>query len=210
MQQDVNSDGPVLFYSPGACSLAVHIILDEIDKPFDLELMVTDKGETQTDKFKKVNPKGRLPVLARNDWVLTEAPAILLHLARKYPDFSPSGEEELSRTMEWFNWLSGTVHSVAIRQIWRTEYFTDDATAFDAIRKKGHEHLAEAHALIESRLGQGEWALTSGYTVQDPFLLVFYRWGHRMNLPMKENCPKWTKLDLLFKYMARRKRETGK
>ena len=122
MWPNMRTDIPVLFYSPGACSLAVHIVLEEIGQPFDLVQVVTGKGETRTDKFKNVNPKGRLPVLAKGDWTLTEA-----------------------------------------------------------------------HALIENRLADNTWALASGYTVLDPFLLVFYRWGNRMNLPMKHNYPNWTK-----------------
>lgn len=193
MWPDMRTDVPVLFYSPGACSLAVHIALEEIGQPFDLEKVVTGKGETRTEKFKRLNPKGRLPVLASGDWVLTEAPAIMLHLANEHAAIAPKGQEELSRALEWFNWLSGTVHSVAIRQVWRTESFTNDKSMYEAIQAKGYENLAEAHALIESRLSDGEWALPSGYSVVDPFLLVFYRWGNRMNLPMKEKCPAWTK-----------------
>lgn len=189
----IRSDLPVLVYSPGACSLAPHIVLEEIGRPFDLELVSTGKGEARTDKFRDLNPKGRLPVLVKDDWTLTEAPAILLHLANDNQVFAPKGQEEMSRALEWFNWLSGTVHSVVIRQIWKTEYFTDDPDAFVAIQAKGYEHLIEAHKLIESRLEEGKWILDSGYTVLDPFLLVFYRWGHRMKLPMRENCPKWTK-----------------
>lgn len=173
--------------------MAPHIVLEEIGQPFNLELVSTDKGEARSDKFKKLNPKGRVPVLIKGDWMLTEAPAILLHLASENPEFAPKGQEEFSRALEWLNWLSGTVHSVAIRQIWKSEYFTTDPAMHASIQAKGHEHLAEAHALIENRLTGEEWILPSGYTVLDPFLLVFYRWGHRMNLPMRENCPKWTK-----------------
>ena len=189
----IRSDLTVLFYSPGSCALAPHIALEEIGTPFELELVSTDQGEARTDKFKNLNPKGRIPVLVKGDWTLTEAPAILLHLANDNPMFAPKGQDEVTRALEWFNWLSGTVHSVAIRQIWRSEYFTNDLNALDAIRAKGYEHLIEAHKLIESRLTEGEWVLDSGYTVLDPYLLVFYRWGHRMNMPMRENCPKWTK-----------------
>lgn len=188
----IPSDIPVLIYSPGSCALAPHIILEEIGEPFGLELVSTDKGEARTDKFRDLNQKGRIPVLVKGDWMLTEAPSILLHLANESSKFAPKGQEELSRALEWFNWLSGTVHSVAIRQIWRPEYFTNDPNALAAIQAKGHEHLIEAHKLIESRLKMDKWALDSGYTVLDPFLLVFYRWGHRMKIPMRENCPKWT------------------
>lgn len=188
----VRSDIPVLAYSPGACSLAPHIVLEEIGKPFDLELVSTDNGEARSDKFRGINPKGRIPVLIIDNKTLTEAPAILLHLAHDSQVIAPKGQDEMFRALEWFNWLSGTVHSVAIRQIWRTEYFTNDPGAYDSIQAKGYEHLNEAHKLIESRLTE-KWVLGSGYTVLDAFLLVFYRWGHRMKLPMRDNCPKWTR-----------------
>ena len=189
----IRSDVTTLIFSPGSCALAPHIVLEEIGKPFALTLVSTDQGEARTDKFRNLNPKGRIPVLIKGDWMLTEAPAILLHLANDNPMFAPKGQEEVSRALEWFNWLSGTVHSVAVRQIWKSEYFTCDPDAHEPIREKGYEHLIEAYSLIESRLTEGEWVLNSGYTVLDPFLLVFYRWGHRMKLPMRENCPKWTK-----------------
>lgn len=189
----LRTDVPVLIYSPGSCALAPHIALEEIGLPFDLELVSTDKGEARAEKFRKLNPKGRIPVLVEGDWMLTEAPAILLHLASEHSFLAPKGKDEMSLALEWLNWLSGTVHSVAIRQIWKSEYFTADPNTYDAIRTKGREHLAEAHALIESRLVDGEWILASGYTVLDPFLLVFYRWGNRMQLPMREKFPKWTR-----------------
>lgn len=185
---------PVLYYSPGSCSLAVHIVLEEIGKPYRLEQIVTDEGEARTPEFRRLNPKGRVPVLIEGDSILTEAPAILMHLALSNPnvELAPVGNEELFRTLEWFNWLSGTVHAVAVRQIWRPEYFTNDTVRHEAIIAKGHEHLREAHQLIEQRLASKTWAMPSGYTVLDPYLLVFYRWGNRMKLPMSTLFPAWT------------------
>ncbi len=187
------SDTPVLFYSPGSCSLAPHIVLEEANKPFHLELVVTDKGEARTNRFRKLNPKGRIPVLIKGTWMLTEAPAILLYLAAENPDLSPNDSEEYVRALEWFNWLSGTVHSIAVRQIWRPEYFSNDPAMHKAIQAKGHEHLVEAYELIESSILAGEWGLQSNFTVLDPYLLVFYRWGNRMKIPMQNMYPKWTK-----------------
>ena len=81
MNQADRSATRTLFYSPGACSLAPHIVLEEIGQPFSLVLVSTDRGETHTPEFLSVNPKGRIPVLVTGNTVLTEAPAILLHLA---------------------------------------------------------------------------------------------------------------------------------
>jgi glutathione S-transferase len=189
----MTSGKPTLIYSPGSCSLAPHIVLEELDLPFDLQAVNTDRGDTRTGAFAKVNPKGRVPVLIEGDAVYTEAPAILLHLAQKSDDgwLMPKGPEELVRTLEWYNWLSGTVHSVAIRQIWRSGYFTAADEGHEPIRDKGHQHLKQAFGLIEKRQS-GEWLMPSGYTVLDPYLLVFYRWGNRLDYDMRTAYPAWT------------------
>ena len=47
-----------LYYSPGACSLAVHILLRELEAPFQLKLVALAKGEQLQAEYKAVNPKG--------------------------------------------------------------------------------------------------------------------------------------------------------
>lgn len=191
----MNNQIPLLYYSPGSCSLAVHIILEEIGKPFNLHKIVTDEGDAKKPEFRQLNPKGRIPVLIEGENILTEAPAILMYLGMSNPEkkLAPATNEEIYKSLEWFNWLSGTVHSIAVRQIWRPEYFSNDASNREAIIARGHQHLTEAHQLIETRLQQDCWALGSRYTILDPFLLVFFRWGNRMNIPMSEVYPVWTK-----------------
>lgn len=189
----IRSVKPILVWSPGSCSLAPHIVLEELGAPFALQEVSTDKGEMKSEAFAKLNPKGRVPVLIEGCTIYTEAPAILLHLAQKSADgcLLPKGAEELVRTLEWFNWLSGTVHSVAIRQIWRSKHFTLSNDGHEPIRGKGHEHLRQAFRQIEER-NEGGWLMPSGYTVLDPYLLVFYRWGNRLGYNMRDNYPVWT------------------
>ena len=74
-----------LYYSPGACSLAPHIVLEEIGVAFSLVLASTSDGTTRSPEYLRVNPKGRVPALSIGDSVITEAPAILLHLALSNP-----------------------------------------------------------------------------------------------------------------------------
>jgi len=169
-------------------------VLEEIGQPFSLAMISTDRGETRSAEFKKINPRGRVPVLVDGAFSLTEAPAILLHLAQTSPqaDLMPTGQDGLVRAIEWFNWLSGTVHAVATRMIWRADSFTADASHTAPIKQKGFEHLASAHALIEERLADKTWVLGDNYSVLDPYLLVFYRWGHRMKIDMRQQYPAWT------------------
>jgi glutathione S-transferase len=189
---------PILSFSPGACSLAPHIILEEIEKPFHLELVSTSDGSTRKPEYIKLNPKGRVPVLVTDDSVLTEAPAILMHLALSNPERSliPNSSDDLVRAIEWFNWLSGTVHAVAIRQIWRPETFTEHKEQHEAITQKGMKNLADAFAYIDSRLTKRDWALGSHYSIVDAYLLVFYRWGNRIGFDMRTMYQAWTRQTL--------------
>ena len=97
-----------LFYSPAACSMAVHIVLEEIGEPYETELVSTRPGGgTGTAAWKVRNPKGRVPALTgvpgriggEGD-LLTEAHAILFNLARTHPKArllptDPAGEAQL-------------------------------------------------------------------------------------------------------------------
>jgi glutathione S-transferase len=189
---------PTLYFSPGACSLAPHIVLEEIGLPFQLSHRSTSDGSTHTPEYLLMNPKGRVPVLVTGNSVLTEAPAILLHLAISNPDQKllsgiPDG---LVRSIEWFNWLSGTVHAVAIRQVWRPESFTDMRAQHEDIVAKGKKNLEDAFAHIEFRLAKIDWAVGDRYSIVDPYLLVFYRWGNRIGFDMRALYKSWTKHSL--------------
>jgi glutathione S-transferase len=70
-----------LYYSPGACSMAVHIVLEELGVPYELELVSVQSGATSGPAYLAVNPKGRVPALRRNNEILTEVGAILAYLA---------------------------------------------------------------------------------------------------------------------------------
>jgi glutathione S-transferase len=58
--------------------------------------------------------------------------------------------------------------------------------------EKGRRHLASAFALIEAKLEGRTWAMGECYSVVDPYLLVFFRWGNRMFIDMQTNYPAWT------------------
>jgi glutathione S-transferase len=68
----------------------------------------------------------------------------------------------------------------------------DRALSDQPIEQKGFEHLAVAHALIEERMAGKTWVIGDRYSVVDPYLLVFYRWGNRMRIDMRQKYPAWT------------------
>ena len=79
-----------LYYSPGACSLGIHVLLEEIGKPYQTEIVNLREGAQFRPEFTSVNPKSKVPTLQRDDGsVLTEFPAIAVWLARTNPASAP-------------------------------------------------------------------------------------------------------------------------
>ncbi|CAI8892876.1 MULTISPECIES: glutathione S-transferase family protein [Pseudomonas] len=195
----------LLYYSPGACSLAAHILLEEMAQPFKLELRSALKGiGTQTPEYLSINPKGRVPALLCLDspigeetGVLTELPAILAYLAHqaKTGRFIPDTPGELGRCLEWLNWLSGTVHSLSYGQVWRPQRFVDDENLFPAIVEKGRRNVMDNYRFIEQHIVEAKApSILSGYNVVHPVLLVFWIWGKWIDLDMNKSFPAWHRL----------------
>ena len=80
-----------LYYMPGACSIGIHVLLEEIGKPYDAHKVDGAKQEQYGPDFVALNPKSKVPTLQRDDGsVLTEFPAIAVWLARKNPELGPA------------------------------------------------------------------------------------------------------------------------
>ncbi|WP_028356587.1 glutathione S-transferase family protein [Bordetella petrii] len=191
-----------LFYSPGACSMAAHIVLEDVQADFTLEHVDLAQGANHRPEYLAINPKARVPALGipGQARVLTELHAILVYLARQYPQAGllPHGDPLAeARCHEWLGWLSGWVHGTGYGGIWRPERFSAETAHHEAIRSHARRTISAACQVIEQQFADGRrWALPGGYTIVDPFLLVLYRWGNRIGLEMRKDCPAWTDASL--------------
>ena len=184
-----------LYYSNGACSLAPHILLEESGLPYTVELTAIAEGQQRTPEYLAINPKGRVPALVTEEGeVLTEVPAISWYIADAAPAIRllPQGRLAAARCLEWFNWLSGTVHTMAFGQFWRAHRFLDDEKLFPPLQEKGRKNILENFAFIEGKLKGRGWAVGNAYTAVDAYLLVFFRWGNRIGLDMRTGYTYWT------------------
>ena len=100
-----------LYTSPGACSLADHIVLQWTGAPF--EAQIVSRADRKQPEFLRLNPAGAVPVLQVGDWVLTQNAAILNYLADKFPaarlagDGTPEGRAEVNR---WLSFVNADMH----------------------------------------------------------------------------------------------------
>ena len=184
----------VLYYSPGSCSLAPHIVLNEIGQPFELRRFVTADRANYSAEYLAVNPKGRIPALQIDGFVLTENPAILAFLGRRFPEaglYPAAASEAEARCLELLAWSSNTVH-VAYAQLFRPERFVPDEESYPPVKESGRIHYERCLADIDARLQGQDYAVGARFTVVDPFWLVFYRWGVRSSYDMRSRFPAYT------------------
>lgn len=182
-----------LYYSPGACSMAPHIVLEEIGAPYESERVILAKGAHMTPEYAEINRWRRVPVLETEGERLTEAGPIMIYLADDAPAANllpPVGSMARARALEYASWLASSVH-IAFAAIWRPRRFLPEGDPSDAaLKQTGIETVRGFFADIEARMAH-DWALPGGYSIIDPYLAVFYRWGNRIGLDMKA-YPRWT------------------
>jgi glutathione S-transferase len=173
-----------LFYAPGACSMASHIVLEESGEKYEPRRMDLAKGEQKTPEYMKIHPLGRVPALKLDDGSpLTENTAILPYLGKRFGMW-PTDPLKEAKALSIVGFFATTVHP-AHGHIGRPERYTDDKAAFPGIQAKAkqsfHEYLKQIDAMVAGR----EW-LSDKYSVLDPYALVFYNWGKRRELPVAE------------------------
>jgi glutathione S-transferase len=176
-----------LYYSPGACSLAPHIALEEAGATYALQLVSIPKREQQDPEYLNVNPRGKIPALRTDDGVLTENVAILTYIARTFPQARLLPEEPIgmARCISHMAWLSNTVHP-AFTHIVRPGRFATDESAQENVKATGRENAWKLLQELDRLLGGQQWVLGSRYSVADPYSLVIYGWGKLNRMPVEE------------------------
>jgi glutathione S-transferase len=176
-----------LYYSPGACSLGIHVLLEEIGKPYDL--VQTDLKLPPSDRIvTPVNPKARVPTLVRDDGsVLTEFPAIALWLARSNPatKLFPEDLEGEVRTVEAMDYCVATLHMQGFGRLFAARRAKTPAEA-EMLTAAGKEIIARGFARVEAMLAGKDW-LTGTYSAADAALFYVCLWAGSMQIELPPN-----------------------
>lgn len=190
-------NGLRLYYSPGACSLVPSIALEETGAEFEPVLTKLADGAQKTPGFLALNPKGRVPVLADGDFVLTENPAILRYIARRFPSAGlwPDDPRDEGRCAEWLAWCSSGLH-IAYAHVRRPERYGTGDGAKAEIVAKGRETCRDIWGRVEAKLAasRSTWAAGEGFSVADPYVFLFWTWGRgpALGFDMPADFPAWT------------------
>ena len=187
-----------LYYAPGACSLAAHIVLHESGLPFtairvDLR---THKLPDGSDYY-GVNPKGYVPLLELDDGTrLTEVAVILQYIADRTPgNLAPTfGSLDRYRLMEWLNFIATEIHK-GLGPLWKP-------TTSDAHRQLVLNAVGARFDFVVKALGDQPFLTGERFTIADAYLFTIVNW-HRF---LKFDLGRWPALERFQARVAARPR----
>ncbi|ORL60122.1 glutathione transferase GstA [Pseudomonas putida] len=170
-----------LFYSPGACSLSPHIVLNELGLPYsvekvDLKRHTTDDGAD----YYTINPKGYVPALQLdNGEVLTEGPAIVQYLADQKPQANllpPAGSLERARVQEWLHFIGTEVHKTL------AALFNPSITP--EARSKTIDTFGKRLGFVEQALQGKDYLTGNTFSVADAYLFTIVNWAPMLKIDL--------------------------
>jgi glutathione S-transferase len=179
-----------LYYAPGACSMGIHILLEEIGKPYELSKLDIRGGENMRPPFSELNPKGKVPTLQRDDGsVVTEFPVIAYCLAKANPEagLMPKSDEGKLRAAEAMDYCVSTIHMQGFTRLFRPSNYSTNEAEHDAVKARGTEMALKGFAVMDKALTGKEW-LGGEYSIADSALFYVSYWGaKRMGMVLPPN-----------------------
>lgn len=165
-----------LYYSPGACSLADHIVLEWIGQPY--EAIKVGREDRKTPEFLAINPAGAVPALEHDGWVLTQNAAILNYLADLHPQSGLGGDGSAKSRAEVNKWLAfanSDVHP-AFHPIFGSTAYLEDPTLIDKSKDAARAKVRTLYQRADAHLHGRDW-LADARSIADPYLYVTWRWA---------------------------------
>lgn len=174
-----------LYFTPGTCSLAPHIVLRELG--LDAELRRVRLGADAVvvadgRDYRALNPLGYVPLLELDDGsLLTEGAAILLHLADLAPQagLAPApGTRERTELQRWLTFISAELHKSFSPWLFHPEYGEQAAEV-------ARSRIAQRFAYVERHLHDRDFLLGERFGIADAYLFTIADWAHATRIPLE-------------------------
>lgn len=178
-----------LYYAPNACSIGIHIVLEEIGAEFEAQAIDLRSGQQNSDAFRAINPKGKIPALVRDDdTLLTEFGAIAFWLAQTYPQAGLLSSEmnQQTQTLELLDYIVGTVHMRGLTFVINPQKFAEDQGGQDYLRAHGKQVAQAGLESLSTTLGAKDY-LQGEFGIADAALFYVTYWAMNFGLEVPEN-----------------------
>jgi glutathione S-transferase len=171
-----------LYYSPGACSLAPHIVAREAGIAIDLVKvdLVTHKTETGENYF-AINSRGYVPALEVDGELHTEVAALVQYLAEQAPQSNllpPAGSKERFRVNQWLTFVSSELHKTFSPWLWHAE--TAEST-----QQAARDKLSLRFTDLDKLLATQAYLTGDTFTVADAYAFTIVNWANFLKIDLK-------------------------
>lgn len=167
-----------LYYTPGACSLAVHIALREAGQPPQLIRVDLAKRRTENgEDFDRLNPRGYVPVVELDDGsVHTEAAALLQWIGESHSLLPAHGSPARMEALEWLAFIATELHK-GFGPLFNPaiDAATRDVTIVKLLRRFDS---------VERHLARRDWLAGQGFSVVDAYAFAILGWGWLFKLDL--------------------------
>jgi len=172
-----------LYSAPGTCGTAMHIVLEWIGKPYEVEHL--DLAGMKSPEYLAINLAGVVPALVDDEGPLSEGLAILLKLVDENPDanIGPAiGRPGRNHLYRWLAFISATLHPFFWPYFMPRRYHSDE-DQFSVVKMAAQERVGVALDVIEANLMDNKWMLGHRKSVVDAFLYPMANWAYRFDKP---------------------------
>jgi glutathione S-transferase len=176
--------------TPGSCSTGIHILLEELELPFEVYLVNLMAGDQYKPAYLAINPKATIPTLVRDDGTsLTEFQAIAWWLARRYPKAKllPEDIDSEARVIETLDYVVGTIHGQGYTRIFTTSNYSANEAEFESIQARGREIVNAGFAVMNELLAGKDFVVGS-FSIADAALFYVEFWADKIKLALPPNC----------------------
>ncbi|HYE37479.1 glutathione S-transferase family protein [Methylocaldum sp.] len=179
-----------LYMTPGSCSTGIHILLEELDRPFEAYIVNLPAGDQYRADYLAINPKSTIPTLVRDDGsALTEFQAIAWWLARTNPKAKllPDDPDGEARVIEVMDYVVGTIHMQGFARLFTTSNFTPTEADHNSVKARGMEIVEKGYAVMNDVLAGKEY-VAGRFSIADAALFYVEFWGDKLKIALPANC----------------------
>jgi glutathione S-transferase len=169
-----------LYYAAHTCSLATHILLEDVGADYSTVRVDFAKDQQKSPEFLKVNPKARVPALVTDKGILTETPAMLVYVAQSFPASRLALMDDpfaFAQVQAFNSYLCSHLHIAHAHRMRGHRWVdADDTHSIAAMQRKVPESVGGAFELIERDMLKGPWVMGEHYTICDAYLFTLAQW----------------------------------
>jgi glutathione S-transferase len=173
-----------LYYSPGAASMLVHLVLLEIGAPHVLERVDLDAGQQRSAAYLALNPNGVVPTLVIDGVPHGEAAALAMLLAERHPEAALAPALASAQRADCLQRMFHLAN--ALQPLFRQWFYPGDhlPDASDTVKEAARIGIEKCWTKIDAHLAaHGPYMLGGTFCMVDLYALMLMRWSRNMPRP---------------------------